>query len=240
MPSYRAAYTKAGKTLLGAAYTPLRSQFENKAITIRETASDILVTTGGSDPYHFCVEFIKRFSDTSSETQCHELQDIPSLHVVIGRLSEDREMLYSLAKEHSFIKLYENVTDMAALMSTCDLAVSAAGTTLYELCALGVPTVSFTMADNQLTAAKAFDKAGAIPWAGDIRREKTQTMNKIFDFIQQMTGCNTSLITENTIVEPLSAMPTESYQRRLLANQVMHSLADGNGAAKIARELAQL
>ncbi|MBQ8878073.1 MAG: hypothetical protein IJ029_05040, partial [Lachnospiraceae bacterium] len=148
--------------------------------------------------------------------------------------------LYALAKEYSFIKPYENITDMAALMSTCDLAVSAAGTTLYELCALGVPAISFTMADNQLVAAKAFDEAGAIPCAGDIRREKAQVMNKVFDFIQQMTAHNTSLITENTIAEPPSATPTESYQRRLQAHQVMHRLVDGGGASRIANELAQL
>ena len=256
MPSYEAAYSKAGKALLGAAYTPLRSQFANKVITVRETASDILVTTGGSDPYHFCVEFIREyircfsgspFSDTTDSTpsdSSHKttagvpdgpIADVPTLHIVIGRLSEDKEMLYALAKEYSFIKPYENITDMAALMSTCDLAVSAAGTTLYELCALGVPTVSFTMADNQLVAAKAFDEAGAIPCAGDIRQDKELMLDKIFDFILGMTGATAPLAIPQT-----SDSDTASYHRRLQAHQAMHRLADGGGAARIAKELAQL
>lgn len=74
-----------------------------------------------------------------------------------------------MAGKDSRIVLHEQVSDMAALMSTCDLAFSAGGTTLYELCAIGVPSVSFSMADNQIPGVKAFDDAGLIPWAGDIR-----------------------------------------------------------------------
>lgn len=41
------------------------------------------------------------------------------------------------------------------------------GTTLYELCAVGVPSVSFTTADNQLSAVKTFSDVQIIPYAGD-------------------------------------------------------------------------
>mgnify|MGYP002226996556 CR=1 FL=1 len=51
------------------------------------------------------------------------------------------------------LRLYEHVAQMAELMQRCDLAVSAAGTTLFELCSAGTPAVSFTMADNQFTTA---------------------------------------------------------------------------------------
>lgn len=235
MPSYKAAYTKAGKTLLGAAYTPLRSQFENKAITVRETASDILITTGGSDPYHFCMEFIREFTKHFSGDPSETIAHIPNLHIVIGRLNEDKESLYALGKEYPFINLYENVTDMAALMSTCDLAVSAAGTTLYELCSLGIPTISFTMADNQLISAKAFDVAGAIPCAGDIRENKEQVMMKVFDFIRHM-----SKDTDTLSAGPTPDKHSASYERRLDAHQFMRNLVDGGGAMRIAEELAQL
>ena len=255
LPSYKAAYSTAGRILLGAAYTPLRSQFENEAITVRKTVSDILVTTGGSDPYHFCVEFIREyirhlsgspFRNTTGTTPIDSsdkstakvpdgsIADVPTLHIVIGHLSEDKEMLYALAKEYSFIRLYENITDMATLMSACDLAVSAAGTTLYELCAVGVPTIGFTMADNQLLAAKAFDEAGAIPCAGDIRRDKDLVMDKIFVFIQQMSEGT------NFLATPPSVSDTDSYHRRLQAHQIMHRLVDGGGAERIAQELTQL
>lgn len=227
MSSYRSSYQRAGKALLGASYTPLRSQFEDQKILVREKVSDILITTGGSDPYHFCVELIEKYSLTDKDCQTS-----PTLHIVIGRLNDDREILYHFAKEYPSIRLHENITDMAALMSTCDLAVSAAGTTLYELCALGIPAISFTMADNQLVAAKAFDETGAIPCAGDIRKEKDPMFHRIFEFLIQMQ--------ENASVSfnPLHA--SSGYQRRLHAHRSMQKLVDGKGAMRIAKELLSL
>lgn len=96
-----------------------------------------------------------------------------SFHVLTGPMHVHRAELAVMAGKDSRIVLHEQVSDMAALMSTCDLAFSAGGTTLYELCAVGVPSVSFSMADNQLPGVKAFDDANLIPWAGDIRDNET-------------------------------------------------------------------
>ncbi|MCR5796546.1 MAG: hypothetical protein K6G63_01315 [Eubacterium sp.] len=43
-------------------------------------------------------------------------------------------------------------------MQKCDIAISAAGSTLYELCACGVPTITYTTADNQIKAEKFLAK----------------------------------------------------------------------------------
>ena len=34
-------------------------------------------------------------------------------------------------------------------MAKCDVAISAAGNTLYELCTVGTPTIFFSYSDNQ-------------------------------------------------------------------------------------------
>lgn len=208
LSGYEKAYQKAGHTLLGASYTPLRSQFQNRQISLRESVSDVLITTGGSDPYHFCVRLIETMAEMNF-----------NLHIVIGRLNTDKEKLYSLSKELPNIRLYENVTDMAALMESCDLAVSAAGTTLYELCALGVPTISFTMADNQLTAAKAFADTGSIPCAGDIRTSYETVLTSVPEFLTRMS---------------------ENEAKRKSARESMNRLVDGNGAGRIAVALRNL
>ena len=209
--TYQAAYQNAARTLLGASYTPLRAQFTDLQPYCRDRVSNILVTTGGSDPYHFCLRLIAAFRENSFLHLCQ-------LHVVVGRLSEDKDKLYKLADELPFLQLHENVSDMASLMASCDLAVSAAGTTLYELCAAGVPSMSFCLADNQLTAAKAFDEAGAIPCAGDIRRSCDEVLGNVMNFVTYMS---------------------ENFKKRKAALETMRQLVDGKGAMRIAKALTE-
>ena len=209
--TYQAAYQNAARTLLGASYTPLRAQFTDLQPYCRDRVSNILVTTGGSDPYHFCLRLIAAFRENSFLHLCQ-------LHVVVGRLNEDKDKLYKLADELPFLQLHENVADMASLMTSCDLAVSAAGTTLYELCAAGVPSMSFCLADNQLTAAKAFDEAGAIPCAGDIRRSCDEVLGNVMNFVTYMS---------------------ENSKKRKAALETMRQLVDGKGAMRIAKALTE-
>lgn len=222
MPSYKAAYQNAGQLLLGALYTPLRSQFQNREITVKEQVSDILVTTGGSDPYHFCIKLIQYLCKSVQDMAIGFLKETifsaKNLHIVIGKLNTDKDALYRLAKKYPFLQLHENVSDMASLMGHCDLAVSASGTTLYELCALGVPTISFTMADNQLTSAKAFEAADAIPYAGDIRIDEEKVLQAVTNFMTSES----------------------SYEIRKSAHRAMRRLVDGNGAMRIADALMKL
>lgn len=225
MDSYKAACQNAGKLLLGASYAPLRSQFQNKKIIVKEQVTDILLTTGGSDPYHFCLSFIRYFAAHFSGADY-------TLHIVIGKLNEDKNTLYESAEKYSFLKLHENVSHMASLMMSCDLAASASGTTLYELCALGLPTISFTMADNQLTSARAFEKAGAIPCAGDIRTDKDGVLQNITDFVTRMSSKNDTSIKNSGC--------HSSYEMRKSAHEAMQRLVDGNGAMRIAEAISDL
>ncbi|MGN1179788.1 MAG: PseG/SpsG family protein [Suilimivivens sp.] len=211
LPSYTAAYENAAHTLLGASYTPLRSQFAGKNAPLRSHVSNILITTGGSDPFHFCLKSIEAFQEKSS---CPF-----QLQIVVGRLNKDKAMLYEIARELSFVHLHENVSDMASLMESCDLAVSAAGTTLYELCAMGIPAVSFCMADNQITSANAFADAGVIPYAGDIRTSCESVLSTVINFVTSMS---------------------ENSDKRKNAQNAMRRLIDGKGAMRIATALSRL
>lgn len=56
-------------------------------------------------------------------------------------------------------------------MHSCELAVSASGTTLLELCACGIPTICFSFADNQMAFAASMDNYGAMCYVGDAREE---------------------------------------------------------------------
>lgn len=237
MPSYQAAYQNAGKTLLGAAYAPLRDQFQNREMPVRSQVKNIFIATGGSDPFHFCLRFIDFLKETFS-LQNGEHVLIPDgmpggivFHILVGSLNTDRDRLFSIAQTSPFIEVYENVTDMASLMESCDLAVSAAGTTLYELCALGIPAISYTMADNQLPSATAFAESEIIPYSGDIRGSMDRVLYNIMQFLLQMWQPAPSGSTSNI---------TASYRKREIAHKTMRSFIDGEGSLKIARAIAEL
>lgn len=236
--SYKQFYSKAKKCLLGAEYTPLRPQFQNCLFQIKENIQDILITTGGSDPYGFCESMILSFLSKNPGI---------TLHIVIGKLFSQTTItaLEKLASQSSFIKLHRNVSNMAELMKQCDFAVSAAGTTLYELCAIGVPAISFTFADNQIIMAETFSETGAIPYAGDIRYKISNHTSFKSNITTETTFfCKNKI--NNTKEQVISHINTEinkfistPHNRNLLHTQ-MKNLVDGNGTLKIARELCQL
>lgn len=207
-------YSSAEVLLLGAEYTPLRKQFSGYTPVFRENPRHILITCGGSDPYGFCLE-ITEFLQKTSLNHLH-------FHVVIGKLFavEEKQALEALSKSWKNLYLHEGLSDLAPLMKECDLAVSAAGTTLCELCALGIPTVSFTMADNQLDFAKGFAHINTIPYSGDIRHNKGfQVYEQILSFLEEMC---------------------QSPERRLTLQNSMQKLIDGRGCERIAKALSNV
>lgn len=54
-----------------------------------------------------------------------------------------------------------NISDMAERMADSDLAIGAAGSTSWERCCLGLPTLMMVLADNQRAIAEALQDAGA-------------------------------------------------------------------------------
>lgn len=214
MQEYELSYTNAEVSLLGAGYTPLRKQFQNQEVILRNTVKKILITTGGSDPYDF--------TSTLSDYLLSLELDV-ELHVVVGRLFKNIETLEALSQQHSSLHLHYNVSDMATLMKQCDYAISAAGTTLYELCALGIPAISISMADNQIPMAETFAETDTVPYAGDIR---VQNVEDIQEILGQISNHLISLC--------------QDMRGRQLQHQKMRRLVDGNGAIKIAKALCNL
>lgn len=159
---YADAYEKRGaRLLLGPKYAPLKSCFDREPIEISPTVSKVLVTTGGSDPYSFEVEFVSRALDSLSGKNLR-------FEIVIGRMSQDRDLLERRFADDDRVALHFNVSNMIEIMKECDLAVSANGTTVYELAAMGIPTISFAMVPEQEESAKRLMELGAVECCGSL------------------------------------------------------------------------
>lgn len=158
---YRKANIAMPVTILGIEYVPLRDMFRN--VPVREqkpTVQDILISTGGADPIHLALKLVRHIvQNTYPQTY----------HFLIGAMNPDYEQILNVAAGHENIRIHYQVKDMKSLISSCDLVVSAAGSTMYEISACGVPMITYILADNQIPGARAFEKLGLAIFCGDLR-----------------------------------------------------------------------
>lgn len=206
--------------LLGEEFAPLRPAFGQMKYEIRPRAKRAFLSTGGTDPYHVIGKILSEIYEDDSP--CRKVLDVTGLEceVIVGTLFEEdyKRELEALAERHNSITLHGHVTNMPELMCSCDFAVSAGGTTLYELCAVGVPTVVFSMADNQVDFAKGFDKLGAAKYSGDARNDHR--------LVQKMVTWGTA------------AVDNPGFRKRM--SDKARSIVDGKGTEKIVDAIVKL
>lgn len=165
--------------LAGADYIPLRNEFQKKLCKQRERA--ILITTGGTDPFQITQRILEH------KKEYKELEHYV-FHVVVGKLNQSINELEQLAMNDSKIILHQNINNMSDYMRQCECAVSAGGTTLYELCACQTPTVCFSFADNQRDFVRCMGQAGIMLCAGDAREDsqiEKRILAGIIELIEQ-------------------------------------------------------
>ncbi len=204
--------TSKVRFLLGVPYVPVRQEFRNVNYQPCETAERVIITTGGSDKYNLAGQILRGVLK-------NETTALLKYTVVSGMYNTHLEDLKQLAKEHENIELRCNVSNMWDLMRESDIAVSAAGSTMYELAALGLPTVCFSFVDNQERIARGFYEKGLVPYSGNylLQGEK--------------------MILE--IVEQIDCLAQDAELRRSY-NRKQRETVDGLGAERIAAELIKL
>lgn len=148
------------RMLLGPAYTLLRPEFHR----LRPAAQDrdrnwpperILVNFGG-------VDACNSTRDVLEELACADLPANCAVEVVMGRNAPHIDDVRTLAAtSHLAVRVHVDIANMAEMMLHADLAIGAAGTTSWERCCLGLPSLMLSVAENQLDVARALEAAGA-------------------------------------------------------------------------------
>ncbi len=165
--------------LLGPRYVLLRKEFwpwREPRRTPQLEANRVLVTLGGADPDN-CTEMVVRALGRLNR------EDLRCT-VVIGGSNPNKSSI-AAAAEHTDVSvdLRSDVSDMASLMAEHDIAVSAGGSTCWELAFMGVPNVILVLADNQFGIAEGLEEAGTalnLGW-----HEKVE-MGEIADQVQRL------------------------------------------------------
>ena len=144
--------------LLGNTYLPLRKSFWRVSPkVIRKKVKNILVTFGGDDLRDMTPKVIDMLAlkyPTVAKT------------VVIGRAFKSAAVNRNKRYVNTNFVLYPDAQTMKKLMQQADIAVSAAGQTLYELAAIGTPMIGVGIIENQAQNLRACSDAGIILSAG--------------------------------------------------------------------------
>lgn len=190
---------------LGPQYAPLRTEFAFcNSKSIKPKAETLLLMSGGSDSYDVLPQLLENLSPEAFK----------HIDVICGIYHSRYDELKKKYAPHKSIHIQKAVSNIADYMKQADLAVSAGGTILYELCAVGTPAISYIIADNQWDNVVSFQNQNMIDYAGDMRENPAGTIQTILQKISEYK---------------------ENFVLRTKRSQKMQSLVDGRGAFRIAR-----
>ena len=176
--------------LLGPNYVLLREDFLSihiEKLNRHKNLNNILIFFGGTDPTGETIKVLKAIKELA-------LADV-EYNVVVGDTNPQKNKVKNLCQQISNVKFHCQISNMAELMVKAVLAIGAGGTTSWERCYLGLPTLLIIVADNQKEVAHAINERRVVYCLGEskevaynIIREKIYEMYKNPAIIKEMAG----------------------------------------------------
>ena len=194
------------RLLLGPHYALLDSSFARQAEKAKEKRGNrLFVFFGGSDATNETGKTLAALPLLANR----ELQ----LDVVVGSGNPHREKIEKQAASCKQVQLHFQVDAMASLMAKADIALGAGGTTTWERCCLGLPSIVISVADNQTVLSATLGLDGRILYLGE-----------------------SSQVGVETIARAIQSLLDFPWWRRSLARR-SRELVDGYGCQRLGRIL---
>lgn len=179
---YRTLVPSHCKVLTGTRYALLRPEFakwRDFSLQRRKNLSEVrslLVNLGGVDKDNLTTAVLSALEDCNLPPACR-------ITVVMGGSAPGLSEVAAKAAGMGWkTEVLVNVDNMAELMAHADLAIGAAGTTSWERCCLGLPTILMVLADNQRILAENLCKAGA----GKMIEKEMSIAAQLSDHIEEL------------------------------------------------------
>ena len=138
--------------LLGAKYIPLRKEFwKTDGRKFYRDVSSILITFGATDSRNLTGTTLKSLQE-----------NFPAIKkkVVIGSGFTNKNKIETLRDNTTEFFYSPQASLMHNLMMTSDIAITAAGQTLYELAVCGTPSIAISVIENQKNNINEWKKKG--------------------------------------------------------------------------------
>jgi UDP-2,4-diacetamido-2,4,6-trideoxy-beta-L-altropyranose hydrolase len=203
--AYEGLVAEDALLLLGPSFAPVRPEFaalRDTALAWRgEPVQRVLVSLGLTD--------VDGVTGRAVERLRHRVGEI-GLDVVLGSTAPSLPGLTKIARRDPRLAIHVDTPHMARLTAEADVAVGASGSSIWERCTLGLPSVIIVLAENQRPAAVALaerEAAFAVEAAAP-------------DFDAQFDRAVTRLLTDAALRKRVAAAGAE--------------LCDGQGAGRAA------
>lgn len=163
------------RLLLGPRYALLRREFlkwRGWTRAIPNNARNLLVIFGGADPGNSSMKAIAAMRQIDRDLQ---------VVLLAGEENPRYDELCQAARQvKRCVRIEQSPPDVSPFMAWADVAFSAAGSTIWELGFMGLPSVILTAAENQMQNAVGFKQKGASAYLGrEVEVDSTQIANSI-------------------------------------------------------------
>ena len=127
----------------------------------RTLPRSMLIAMGGGDPHDVTGSLVRAVHSWSADTTLR-------IHALVGAAYPHMDRLSETAVECDRLVVHRNASDVAHLLSSIDVSIGATGTSTWERCCLGLPTLSIVTAANQQDLARAATEAGIVAHGGSL------------------------------------------------------------------------
>jgi len=171
---YEALLPDGCRLLLGSHYALLREEFAtHRQASLERRLSDpaggrVLVSLGMTDVGGIAGRVCSLLT---------AIGGLQRVDVVLGHMATSYGRIQEICAQDARFQLHSDVRNMAELMLSADVGIGAGGTTTWERCAMGLPSLVVVLADNQIKIADLMNKAGAIGLLGDARSDTDQHLS---------------------------------------------------------------
>jgi len=177
---------------LGADYALLKPEYAaQREVSLNRrartpTLKKILISVGLTDPLGLSAQILD------------QLGPIEGLEIDIvlgGGVSDLDSVRTMVAAMGERVQLHVDIENMSELMMAADLSVGGCGTTSWERCCVGVPTLGMIVADNQRLIADNLSRIGAIDIISDVDsvRQHVEALMNDPDRLNRMSAAAASV-----------------------------------------------
>lgn len=147
---------ETARLLLGPQFAPVRPEFAAlREATLAHRGGPvrrILVAMGLTDVGGITARLVERLRPRTSDI---------ALDIVLGERAPSLAGLSRIARRDGRLTLHVDTPRMAELTADADFAIGAPGSSTWERCVLGLPSLLVALADNQRPAARSLAEGGA-------------------------------------------------------------------------------